>query len=118
MTGDGANDAPAIRLADVGLALGRHSTSAARGAADIVITDDHIETLLDVVTEGRGMWGSVRDAVAILLGGNAGEVVFTVATSAITGRPALSTRQLLLTNLLTDVVPAIAIAISPPRTLG
>ena len=115
MTGDGANDAPAIRLADVGLALGRHSTSAARGAADIVITDDHIETLLDVVTEGRGMWGSVRDAVAILLGGNAGEVVFTVATSAITGRPALSTRQLLLTNLLTDVVPAIAIAISPPR---
>jgi cation-transporting ATPase I len=115
MTGDGANDAPAIRLADVGLALGRHSTSAARGAADIVITDDHIETLLDVVTEGRGMRGSVRDAVAILLGGNAGEVVFTVATSAITGRPALSTRQLLLTNLLTDVVPAIAIAIRPPR---
>ena len=115
MTGDGANDAPAIRLADVGLALGEHSTSAARGAADIVITDDRIETLLDVVTEGRGMWGSVRDAVAILLGGNAGEVVFTVATSAITGRPALSTRQLLLTNLMTDVVPALAIAIRPPR---
>ena len=115
MTGDGANDAPAIRLADVGLAIGEHSTSAARGAADIVITDDRIETLLDVVTEGRGMWGSVRDAVAILLGGNAGEVVFTVATSAITGRPALSTRQLLLTNLMTDVVPALAIAIRPPR---
>jgi cation-transporting ATPase I len=115
MTGDGANDAPAIRLADVGLALGQHSTSAARGAADIVITDDRIETLLDVVTEGRGMWGSVRDAVAILLGGNAGEVIFTVATSAITGRPALSTRQLLLTNLMTDVVPALAIAIRPPR---
>jgi cation-transporting ATPase I len=115
MTGDGANDAPAIRLADVGLALGQRSTSAARGAADIVITDDRIETLLDIVTEGRGMWGSVRDAVAILLGGNAGEVVFTVATSAIMGRPALSTRQLLLTNLMTDVVPALAIAIRPPR---
>jgi magnesium-transporting ATPase (P-type) len=115
MTGDGANDAPAIRLADVGLALGEHSTSAARAAADIVITDDRIETLLDVVTEGRGMWGSVRNAVAILLGGNAGEVVFTVATSAITGTPALSTRQLLLTNLMTDVVPALAIAIRPPR---
>jgi len=115
MTGDGANDAPAIRLADVGLALGEHSTSAARAAADIVITDDRIETLLDVVTEGRGMWGSVRNAVAVLLGGNAGEVAFTVTTSAITGRPALSTRQLLLANLMTDVVPALAIAIRPPR---
>ena len=115
MTGDGANDAPAIRLADVGLALGEHSTTAARAAADIVITDDQIETLLDVVTEGRGMWGSVRDAVAILLGGNGGEVLFTVATSALTGRPALSTRQLLLTNLMTDVVPALAIAVRPPR---
>ena len=115
MTGDGANDAPAIRLADVGLALGKHSTSAARAAADIVITDDRIETLLDVVAEGRGMWGSVRDAVAVLLGGNAGEVAFTVATSAITGHPALSTRQLLLANLMTDVVPALAIATRPPR---
>lgn len=115
MTGDGANDAPAIRLADVGLALGEHSTSAARSAADIVITDDRIETLLDVVTEGRGMWGSVRNAVAVLLGGNAGEVAFTVSTSAITGRPALSTRQLLLANLMTDVVPALAIATRPPR---
>jgi len=115
MTGDGANDAPAIRLADVGLALGERSTSAARAAADIVITDDRIETLLDVVTEGRGMWGSVRNAVAVLLGGNAGEVAFTVATSAITGLPALSTRQLLLTNLMTDVVPALAIAVRRPR---
>jgi len=115
MTGDGANDAPAIRLADVGLALGKRSTSAARTAADVVITDDRVETLLDVVTEGRGMWGSVRNAVAVLLGGNVGEVVFTVATTAATGMPALSTRQLLLTNLLTDVVPALAIATRPPR---
>ncbi len=115
MTGDGANDAPAIRLADAGLALGTRSTPAARNAADVVITDDRIETVVDAIVEGRAMWRSVRDALAILLGGNIGEITFTVATSAITGRSPLSSRQILLVNLLTDVVPALAIAVRPPH---
>jgi cation-transporting P-type ATPase I len=114
MTGDGANDAPAIQLADIGIALGARSTPAARRAADVVVTDERIETIVDAIIEGRAMWSSVREALAILLGGNLGEVAFTVAATAVTGRAPLSARQLLAVNLLTDVAPALAIALRPP----
>jgi cation-transporting ATPase I len=114
VTGDGANDAPAIRMADVGIALGSRATPAARGAADLVVTDDRIETIVDAIVEGRAMWGSVRDALSILLGGNIGEIVFTVGSSVLAGRSALNARQLLLVNLLTDMVPAMAVAVRPP----
>ncbi|MDQ1499276.1 MAG: cation-transporting P-type ATPase, partial [Actinomycetota bacterium] len=114
MTGDGANDAPAIRLADVGIALGDRSTEAARDAADLVVLDDRIEVLVDAVAEGRGMWVSVRDAVALLVGGNLGEIGFTVGGTLLGGQTPLNPRQLLLVNMLTDVAPAMAIAVQPP----
>ncbi|MEU7748769.1 cation-translocating P-type ATPase [Nonomuraea sp. NPDC049158] len=115
VTGDGANDVPAIRLADIGIALGPRAVPAARAAADIVVIDDRIETIIDAISEGRAMWGSVRDSLGILLGGNVGEIVFTVGSSLLSRRSALNARQLLLVNLLTDMLPAMAVAVRPPN---
>jgi cation-transporting P-type ATPase I len=114
MVGDGANDAAAIRMADVGIGVSGRGSSAARGAADIVLTEDDLGVLLDALVEGRGMWTGVRDAVSILVGGNVGEVLFTIIGTALgTGRAPVGTRQLLLVNLLTDMFPALAVAVTP-----
>ncbi len=114
MVGDGANDAAAIRMADVGIGVSGRGSSAARGAADIVLTEDDLGVLLDALVEGRGMWGGVRDAVSILVGGNVGEVIFTIIGTALgSGRAPVGTRQLLLVNLLTDMFPALAVAVTP-----
>ncbi len=114
MTGDGANDAGAIRLAHVGIALGQRGSQSAIEAADVVVTDDRIETIIDAIVEGRAMWSSVRDALAILVGGNLGEVGFTICATALSGNSPLGTRQLLLVNLLTDMLPAMTITLRPP----
>ncbi|MGY3201219.1 cation transporting ATPase C-terminal domain-containing protein [Streptomyces sp. TE5632] len=80
----------------------------------MLVTDDRIETIVDAFVEGRAMWGSVRRALGILLGGIPGETVFTPATTLFTGCSALNARRLLLVDLLTDMLPAMAIAARPP----
>ncbi|MGR6964658.1 HAD-IC family P-type ATPase [Geodermatophilus sp. URMC 61] len=115
MTGDGVNDAAAIRLADVGVGVSGAESPAARAAADLVLTDLDLTRLVDAIGEGRAMWSRVRDAVSVLVGGNAGEVAFTVLGTAFGGRAPINTRQLLLVNLLTDMFPALAVAVAAPR---
>lgn len=118
MTGDGSNDAPAIRLADVGIGVSGRGSSVARNAADIVLADPDTTRIVDAALEGRALWGSIRDAVSILVGGNAGEIAFTLLATTVAGRAPLGTRQFLLVNLLTDMLPALAVALAPAELPG
>jgi cation-transporting ATPase I len=115
MVGDGANDAAAIRAADIGVGINARGSAAARNAADLVVTGDDLSVLIEAVREGRALWHSVADAIAILIGGNAGEVGFGIVGTILSGSAPLSTRQMLLVNLFTDLFPAMAVAVTPTR---
>ena len=115
MVGDGANDAAAIRAASMGIGVSARGSHPARTAADMLLLDGRVDALLDALDEGRQLWRRVQSAVSVLLGGNAGEVAFALIGSAISGRTPLNTRQLLLVNMLTDALPAAALAVSPPQ---
>lgn len=114
MVGDGSNDAAAIRAATVGIGVVAGGSDPAHMAADVVLVDARIEALVQAIAEGRQLWQRVQAAVSVLLGGNAGEVLFAIIGSAITGTSPLNTRQLLLVNMMTDALPAAALAVSEP----